>query len=97
MKRIGNEQSLGSVINELLKVYRLDHKMQELDVVDAWKEVMGPVVARKTTDVKLRGANLIVALNSGPLKEEFSMNKARIVELMNEKLGATVISEVQIF
>lgn len=97
MARKSNEQSLGDVIKELLKVYRLDRRIKELDVKQAWMEVMGEVVARKTLDVKLRGSILIISLDSGVLKEEFSYNKTRIIEIMNEKLGEAVITEVQIF
>lgn len=97
MARKSNEQPLGEVIKELLKVYRLDRRIKELDVKQAWMEVMGEVVARKTLDVKLRGTILIISLDSGVLKEEFSYNKSRIVEIMNEKLGETIIKEVQIF
>ncbi len=97
MARKSNEQSLGEVITDLLKVYRLDSRMKELDVKDAWKEVMGEVVSRKTLNVKLRGKILVVSLDSGVMKEEFSYNKQRIIEIMNEKLGEEVIKEVQIF
>lgn len=97
MARTGNEQSLGEVISELLKVYRLERRMRELDVCDAWKEVMGPVVSKKTIHVRLRGSTLIVSLDCGALKEEFSMRKSRVKEVMNEKLGEDLIREVQIF
>lgn len=97
MARKSNEQSLGEVITDLLKVYRLDSRMKELDVKDAWKAVMGEVVSRKTLNVKLRGKILVVSLDSGVMKEEFSYNKQRIIEIMNEKLGEEVIKEVQIF
>ncbi len=97
MARKSNEQSLGDVIKELLKVYRLERRIKELDVKKAWMEVMGQVVAKKTLDVKLRGSILIISLDSGVLKEEFSYNKTRIIEIMNEKLGEALITEVQIF
>lgn len=97
MARKSNEQSLGDVIKELLKVYRLESRIKELDVKKAWMEVMGEVVARKTIDVKLRGSILIISLDSGVLKEEFSYNKTRIIEIMNEKLGEDLITAVQIF
>jgi predicted nucleic acid-binding Zn ribbon protein len=97
MARKSNEQSLGDVIKELLKAYRLEGRIKELDVKKAWMEVMGEVVARKTLDVKLRGSILIISLDSGVLKEEFSYNKTRIIEIMNEKLGEDLITAVQIF
>lgn len=97
MARKSNEQSLGQVISDMLKVYRLDGKMKQLDAQAAWGEVMGPVVAKKTRDVKLRGKVLSVTIDSGVMKEEFSYAKQRIVTMMNEHLGEEVIDDVRIF
>lgn len=97
MARKSNEQSLGQVISDMLKVYRLEGKMKQLDVEAAWNEVMGPVVEKKTRNVTLRGKVLSVTIDSGVMKEEFSYAKQRIITLINEHLGEEAITEVRIF
>jgi predicted nucleic acid-binding Zn ribbon protein len=97
MARNSNEQSLGQVINDMLKAYRLEGRMRELDVAAAWEQAMGSVVAKKTREVKLRGKNLIVSLESGVMKEEFSLNKQRVIDLVNDQLGERIVEHLQIF
>ncbi|MCH2197790.1 MAG: DUF721 domain-containing protein [Flavobacteriales bacterium] len=97
MARKSNEQSLGDVIQDMLKAYRLEGKMQELDVREAWKKAMGEGVASHTKDIRLRGKTLIIYMDSGVMKQEFSYGKSRIIEIINEAMGREIIDKVEIF
>jgi|TARA_B110000196_G_C20507248_1_gene369484 predicted nucleic acid-binding Zn ribbon protein len=96
-KRDRNTSPIGDVMGDLLKIYRLEDKFSEIDVVEAWKEIMGSAIASKTRKILVRKKVLIIYVDSGVLKEEFSMAKARIVTLINEHLGKEVISDVQVY
>lgn len=97
LKRSKNEQTLAQVLDRLIDSYRLGDKMKELDVVNAWEEVMGKVVAKRTTSIHVKDKILFVKVNSAPLKEELLMNKSRLVTLLNEKAGHPVIEDIRIF
>lgn len=97
MARKNNDQSLGDVIQDLLKVYRLESKMEEYDVRAAWEAVMGKVIAEKTSRIALYKGTLTLSVESGVMKEEFSYNKTRIIELLNEYLGKEVVTKVEIW
>lgn len=97
MARRSNEQTLEEVIHDLLRVYRLEGRMVELDVVEAWRDVMGPSVVKRTTEVKLRDGVLSIYLNSAVLKEEFSYQKQRIIDLLNNHMKKEVIKRVEIY
>lgn len=97
MARKNNDQSLGDVIQDLLKVYRLESKMEEYDVRAAWEAVMGKVIAEKTSRIALYKGTLTLSIESGVMKEEFSYNKTRIIELLNEYLGKEVVTKVEIW
>ena len=97
MARKNNDQSLGDVIQDLLKVYRLESKMEEYDVRAAWEAVMGKVIAEKTSRIALHKGTLTLSIESGVMKEEFSYNKTRIIELLNEHLGKEVVTKVEIW
>jgi len=43
-RRASNEKQLGDVVEKLLKAYGLEEKMKELDLVEAWPELMGKAV-----------------------------------------------------
>ena len=52
-RRARKEQPLGDVIEKLMKAYRLDDKMKEFDLHDAWPELMGKAIAHRTKSLKI--------------------------------------------
>ena len=95
-KRKSNTSSLDEAIKSLLKAYRLNDKMVELDIVKGWPEIMGPVVAAKTISIKVNKKVLVVELNSSVLREELSYGKAQIVKNVNDFLQQDFLEEVRL-
>lgn len=95
--RKDNAQSLGAVIKDLMKVYGLDKKMDEVEVTNAWNELMGPAIINHTKEISVKNKVLRIKLDSGVLKEEFSYSKEKVVNLINEHLGKRVIQSVEIY
>ncbi|MDG2331944.1 MAG: DUF721 domain-containing protein [Flavobacteriales bacterium] len=95
-KRKSNTSSLDEAIKSLLKAYRLNDKMVELDIVKGWPEIMGPVVAAKTISIKVNKKVLVVELNSSVLREELSYGKAQIVKNVNDFLQHDFLEEVRL-
>ncbi len=86
--------SIEDSIKRLLKAYKLSDKMIEIDVVKAWPEVMGPLIASKTEEVFLKDSVLLVRLNSSALRQELSYGKPQIIKNMNLYLGHNHIKDV---
>ncbi|MBT4776108.1 MAG: DUF721 domain-containing protein [Crocinitomicaceae bacterium] len=95
-KRKSNTSSLDEAIKSLLKAYRLNDKMVELDIVKGWPEIMGPVVAAKTISIKVNKKVLVVELNSSVLREELSYGKAQIVKNVNDFLQQDFLEDVRL-
>lgn len=81
-------------IKALLKAYRLQGKLNEVFVVSSWERIMGKAVALKTQEIYISNGKLFVRLSSAPLKHELVMAKTRVMELINDEVGETVIKEV---
>ena len=81
-------------IKALLKVYRLQGKLNEVTVVANWEKVMGKAVALKTKEIYVSNGKLFVRLTSAPLKHELVMAKTRVLELINAAVGEVVVKEV---
>jgi predicted nucleic acid-binding Zn ribbon protein len=81
-------------IKALLKAYRLQGKLNEVFVVSSWERIMGKAVALKTQEIYISNSKLFVRLSSAPLKHELVMAKTRVMELINDEVGETVIKEV---
>ena len=95
MKR-HNDQQLKDVLKEMVETYRLRSKLNQTKIKSLWAELMGPSIARHTTDIKIRGKKLYVSINSSSLKQELSMGKDKILNIINEQLGEEYIKEVVI-
>jgi predicted nucleic acid-binding Zn ribbon protein len=89
-----NEHSLKDAIEMLLKTYRLDDKLAESRLINSWEEVMGKMIAKHTTDVSIRNKQLFVTLDSAALRNELSLGKSKIVKMLNDAVGRTVINEI---
>ncbi len=93
-KRDSNEAPLKDVIDKLLKAYRLDGKMKEMDVLAAWPEMMGIAVSNRTKELLIRNKTLIVKMDSSVLRDELSHGKQVIIQRVNQEAGFEIINDV---
>lgn len=92
----GNEYTLKQALDEMLKVYRLDTRLHETKVVNAWEKVMGSVINKYTKEVRVRDGVLYVTLTSAAVKQELSYRRTEIAQQLNAECGADIIREVVI-
>jgi len=93
MKR-NNQQTLGEAINEMVRVFGLQQKLDETRLIASWEKVMGKTIAKHTTSIYISKKKLFVHLNSSAARQTLSYEKDKIIELMNESAGKSVIAEV---
>ena len=93
-KRYKNQKSLSQALDEFIRSNRLRQGMDRIDARSAWKEVMGPGVHNYTTRVELKHDTLYVSLSSAVLREELSMGKSKIAQMLNEALGKELVKNV---
>lgn len=55
---------------------------------------MGIGISNNTSEVNLKGNVLYVWLTSSSLRQELSYGKAKIVQLINEKMGEEVVKKI---
>ena len=89
-----NEHSLKDAITHLMKTYKLDDRLAEKRLISSWENVMGSMIAKHTTDIYIKHQQLFVTLDSAALRNELLLAKSKIVKMLNEAVGSTVINEV---
>jgi len=94
MPRRSNDQTLGAAIREMLSSYRLEGKLQQARIIEAWPKVTGKMITNHTRDIYIKGRKLFVQLDSPALKNELSYSKSQIVEALNEAAGGEVIKDI---
>ncbi|HQE34166.1 MAG TPA: DUF721 domain-containing protein, partial [Flavobacterium alvei] len=85
-KRLNNQSTIGAILNEIIQVNKLQPGMDQIDVREAWKNLMGNGVNHYTKNVVLKGSTLYVELSSAVLREELTHGKSKIVAMINEEL-----------
>ena len=92
-----SSRPLAEAIQHFLKVSRMQGRMDEVEVREAWNQVFGQAVENRTRKLRLqKDGTLVCMLDSGPLKEEFQHAKQDIVDRMNEHMGRKVVLKVRI-
>lgn len=93
-KRNSNEESLKTAIDRMLKFYKLDSKLSEVNIVNSWEKIMGKTIASKTEQIFIRDKKLFIRLTSSVLRQELSYAKSKIIELINKEAGSEIVNEV---
>jgi hypothetical protein len=93
-KRLSNQSTVGDVLKQIIQVNKLQPGIDQIDVKEAWQNLMGNGVNSYTKNVVLRGNTLYVELSSSVLREELIHGKSKIIAMINEELEREVIKEV---
>lgn len=93
-KRLNNQSTIGDVLQQIIQVNKLQPGMDQIDVKEAWRQLMGNGVNTYTKNVVLKGSTLYVELGSSVLRDELSHGKSKIIKMINEELGREVVKDV---
>ncbi len=96
MKRKSNENPVSEVIDLFLRQYGLNNRYKEFRLLQSWNELMGPMIAKHTKDVKMFNGTLYVDLDSAPMRNELSFAKSRIIKNLNDEAGEEIVKEMVI-
>ena len=93
-KRLNNQSTVGDVLKQIIQVNKLQPGMDQIDVKEAWKNLMGNGVNHYTKNVVLKGSTLYVELSSAVLREELSYGKQKIIAMINDELRKDVVTAI---
>lgn len=96
MNKKSSDKPLKEVIDQFLEMYGMDKKFEEIDIQNTYNDLMGKMITSKTESLYFRNGTLYIKLSSAVLRQELSMNKSKIVDLINDKIGKPLIQEVSI-
>ena len=94
LKRSSNEAPLKEVLDRWLKAYGFESKMKEMDVINAWPELMGIAVANRTSKISIRNKTLYLKMDSSVMRDELLNGKSIIIQRLNQHAGKEIITDV---
>jgi hypothetical protein len=89
-----NDISIKEALDLMLKKYKLEKKVTETDILQAWIKCMGAFVAGNTAKVICIKDKVTIYLKSAVMRKEFSMEKEKLIDMLNEELGSKLINEI---
>jgi predicted nucleic acid-binding Zn ribbon protein len=89
-----NEQTLGDAIREMLETYRIGGKLTEARAIASWEKIVGPMIAKHTTELRIHKRKLYIKLDSAALRNELFYAREKIRKMMNKEAGEEAIDEV---
>ncbi|MEM8900552.1 MAG: DUF721 domain-containing protein [Bacteroidota bacterium] len=88
--------SLGEAIDMFLKKNRLKDQVDIQAVIDEWEVLMGQAISANTEKIWFQRGVLYVKMTSPVWKQELTMARSKIKELVNRKLKRKLVEEVRI-
>jgi len=93
-KRDAHEDKLIDAIGKYVNQEKIKPKFHQAAINEVWAELMGELVAKYTSSIKVQNNKLILNITSGPLKQELAYNKEKLIALVNEKMGDEYIKDI---
>ena len=85
---------LRDALNDFIQKNKLQKGIDKVNAREAWVNLMGNGVNNYTTAIELRNETLYVSLSSSVLREELSLGKSKIVQMLNEELGKDLVKKI---
>ena len=92
--RKSNQQQIGAVIKKLLKNQQLEERLQELDLLDNCKEILGENLMKFVKEISIKDGILNIKVSSAVVRNELSYQKSKIIEKMNNQAGNEIVKEI---
>lgn len=93
-KRMYEESSIQEILGTMIQGYNLEKEFDKINIREAWNRLLGSGIANYTTKIDLRRDTLYVSLSSDVLREELSYGINKIIKMLNEDMGKTVVTKI---
>lgn len=92
----GNAMHIGQAIQQLLNRYHIKSKFDEANLLNSWERLVGKPVAKRTKKLYIRNKVLFVQLESAALKNDLSIHKSHVIEVLRKEFGDDVVKDMVI-
>lgn len=91
-------ENLDKLLNQFLRNSGLETPLMQRRLLAAWDGVVGPTIARYTTNKFIRNQTLFVQISSPALRAELGMMRSQLVAKLNQQAGGTqIVTDVRFF
>ena len=92
--RRNNINTIGQVIKKLIKNKKLSKRLDALNVLDVWNNIIGKDLEKYIKSTKFVDDKLYVKLRSSIVRNEMTYKKTQLIQRINKKLNKEVIKDI---
>tara|TARA_B100000609_G_C17155739_1_gene403357 strand:+ start:587 stop:877 length:291 start_codon:yes stop_codon:yes gene_type:complete len=92
--RRNNTNTIGQIIKKILSNNKLSKRLDVLNVLDVWNNIIGKDLEKYIKSTKLVDDKLYVKLRSSIVRNEMSYKKTQLIQRINKKLNKEVIKDI---
>ena len=92
--RGNNNRKVGDIIRKLMKNPKLAGKLDKLDALKIWEELIGEQLCKYIIEQKIYKGTLYVKLKSAVVRNELSYKKSEFIEKINNELGKELVKDI---
>ena len=89
-----NNRLIGDIIRKLMKNPKLAGKLDELDTLQLWEEIIGKQICKYIADQKIYKGTLYVKVKSAVVRNELSYKKSELIIQINNRLGKKLLTNI---
>jgi len=86
--------NVGDIIRKLMKNPKISEKLDELDALAIWDDLIGEALTKYVVDQKIYKGTLYVKLKSAPMRNELSYKKTELKQQINKRLGKPFLKDI---
>jgi predicted nucleic acid-binding Zn ribbon protein len=94
MKKTNHLFTISEALDLITKDKRMTKGLTESVIKEKWAEMMGKTIAEHTTLLYVKDRILYLYFNSSVIKNEVNLSKQKVIEIVNETIGETTITDV---
>ena len=96
-QRKSDTSSLKEAIDAMIDTYKLRGKFDENKLIAAWEGMMGKPISRRTEKIFVKDKVLFVKLNSAPLRQELTISKVKVLEIIHREFDKEMVMDVKFY
>ena len=96
-ERKSETSSVKDAIEAMLDSYKLRGKFDQNKLINSWESMMGKSISKRTEKIFIKEKVLFVKLNSAPLRQELTIAKSKVLEIIHRQFDKDLVKDVKFY
>ena len=96
-ERKSETSSVKDAIEAMLDSYKLRGKFDQNRLINSWESMMGKPISKRTEKIFIKEKVLFVKLNSAPLRQELTIAKSKVLEIIHRQFDKDLVNDVKFY